>query len=159
MKSIKKVAMIIIMQNDLQAAVEFYKKLGLTLVFHLKDRWAEFKINDIQIGLCPTQEKIQYNRTGIVFEIADLDAFYQETKDSLSFLDKPVEAPHGIMVSLQDTSGNILDLYQPTPEKIQDLKEKLKNTQSCGGACSCENEQKKEVDSCCKTEQNRGKCC
>ncbi len=142
MNAVKKVAMVIVMQNDLPAAVEFYKKLGLTLVFHVTDRWAEFKINDLQIGLCPTDEKVSLNRTGIVFEIADLAAFYEVQKDSLSFLDKPTEAAHGIMASIQDPSGNILDLYQPTPEKL--------------AADSC---CKPQADSCCETEANQGGCC
>jgi predicted enzyme related to lactoylglutathione lyase len=146
MNAVKKVAMVIVMQNDLQAAVDFYKKLGLTLVFHVNDRWAEFKINDLQIGLCPTDEKVNLNRTGIVFEIADLGAFYEAQKEALSFLDKPTEAAHGIMASIQDPSGNILDLYQPTPEKIA---EKLDADTCC----------KPQADSCCQSETNQGGCC
>ena len=75
MNMVKKVAMIIVMENDLQAAVDFYKKLGLKLIFHVPGRWAEFKISHLQIGLCPTDEKVQYNRTGIVFEVEDSAAF------------------------------------------------------------------------------------
>ena len=149
MNAIKKVAMVIVMQNDLQAAVDFYKKLGLTLVFHVNDRWAEFKINDLQIGLCPTDEKVNLNRTGIVFEIADLEAFYEAQKETLSFLDKPTEAAHGIMASIQDPSGNILDLYQPTPEKIKELAEKMGADDCC----------KPQADSCCQTEVTQGGCC
>ena len=152
MNAVKKVAMVIVMQNDLQAAVDFYKKLGLNLVFHVKDRWAEFKINDLQIGLCPTEEKITMNRTGIVFEIADLGAFYEAQKGALSFLDKPAEAAHGIMASIQDPAGNILDLYQPTPEK-------LKEAQNCGDACACEMAQEQAAVSCCAPEANQGGCC
>lgn len=152
MNAVKKVAMVIIMENDLVAAVEFYKKLGLTLVFHVKDRWAEFKINDLQIGLCPTDEKIQFNRTGIVFEIPDLAAFYDVQKESLTFLDKPSEAAHGVMASIQDPSGNIIDLYQPTPEK-------LKNLQGCGDACACDAAIPEKDDSCCNSPQNQSGCC
>ena len=152
MNAVKKVAMVIVMQNDLQAAVDFYKKLGLTLVFHVKDRWAEFKINDLQIGLCPTDEKVNLNRTGIVFEIADLGGFYDAQKEGLSFLDKPTEAAHGLMASIQDPSGNILDLYQPTPEKLQDA-------QNCGDACGCEMAPEQVAESCCPSEANQGGCC
>ncbi len=158
MNAVKKMAMIIVMQNDLQAAVDFYKKLGLTLVFHVKDRWAEFKIDSLQIGLCPTEEKIQYNRTGIVFEVADLVAFYQANKESMSFLDKPVEAAHGIMASIQDPSGNIIDLYQPDPEKIKKLAEVMNNAQSCGDACACDANSQEKSDSCCKDE-SASQCC
>jgi len=159
MNAVKKVAMIIVMENDLQAAVDFYKKLGLKLVFHVPGRWAEFKINDLQIGLCPTDEKMQYNRTGIVFEVADLAAFYEAQKDALSFMDKPVDAAHGIMASIQDPSGNIIDLYQPTPEKIKEFAEKMKMEDACCGGGSCEPSMGKEADSCCESESSQGGCC
>lgn len=159
MNTVKKIAMVIVMENDLQAAVDFYKKLGLKLVFHVKDQWAEFKINDLQIGLCPTPEKVNLNRTGIVFEVGDINAFYESNKESLNFLDKPVEAAHGIMASIQDPSGNILDLYQPTPEKIQALKEKLAMEDGCCGGKSCETSDLPEQDLCCESEANQGGCC
>jgi predicted enzyme related to lactoylglutathione lyase len=156
MQAVKKVAMVIVMENNLEAAVEFYKKLGLKLIFHLKERWAEFKIGDLQIGLCPTSEKIEYNRTGIVFEIADLAAFYEAQKDALSFLDKPVEATHGVMVSLQDPSGNIIDLYQPTPEKVKDLAQKMGGQDAC---CGNPANGEEKSDSCCRSEAANQGCC
>lgn len=159
MIAVKKLAMMIVMENDLQAAVDFYQKLGLTLAFHVPHRWAEFKINDLQIGLCPTEEKVQLNRTGIVFEVEDLNAFYEAHKDSITFLDKPTEATHGVMASIQDPSGNILDLYQPTPEKIQALSEKLRKEDECCGPKGCSPEAIEEDQGCCADEQNSGQCC
>ena len=53
-------------------------------------------------------------------------------------MDKPVDAAHGVMTSIQDPSGNILDLYQPTPEKIKELAEKMKKEDACCGGGSCE---------------------
>lgn len=159
MNAVKKIAMIIIMQNDLAAAVEFYKKLGFTLIFHVKDQWAELKLNNIQIGLCPTQEQVQYHRTGIVLEVENLDGFYTENKDTVNFLDKPTQAAHGIMTSIQDPSGNILDLYQPTPEKIAELKEKLQKGQLDDVCCKGDAPQVENDNSCCKTDEVSGGCC
>lgn len=150
--SIKKVAMIIIMENDLESAVVFYKKLGLTLSFHVPDKWAEFKLSNLAIGLCPTTEKIAYNRTGIVLEIMNLEQFYQDQKEQLNFLDKPTQASHGVMTSIQDPSGNIIDLYQPTFQK-------LKEGQGCGQACSCSAQEEQKADSCCKNEPVSTGCC
>ncbi len=148
MNAVKKLAMMIVMENDLQAAVEFYQKLGLELVFHVPHRWAEFKINGLQIGLCPTEEKIALNRTGIVFEVADLKSFYEEHKTSITFLDAPTDAQHGIMASIQDPSGNIIDLYQPTPEKVKELAEKLRaEDECCRGAQGCN--EVKNPEACC----------
>ena len=148
MNSVKKVAMIIIMQNDLETGIDFYKKLGLTLVFQVKDSWAEFKLNDLSIGLCPTTEKLDYHRTNIVLAIDDLPAFYEAHKDSLSFLDKPVQASHGFIASIKDPSGNIVDLYQATEQK----------TKGCGDACACDS-QMPENSGCCKQPDNQTSTC
>ncbi len=122
---LKKVGMIILMQHDLEAAVVFYKKLGLTLKFHLKDQWAEFELGDIKIGLCPTKKTDGFKNTGVVFEVEDLRGTHTKlTAEGVEFLNEPIEKVHGIMVTFADPNGNVLDLYQPTPEKVQELARK-----------------------------------
>jgi catechol 2,3-dioxygenase-like lactoylglutathione lyase family enzyme len=148
MKTVKKVAMVIIMTNDLAAATEFYKKLGLRLIFQVKDQWAEFVIDNLKVGICPTQEKIALHRTGIVFEMANLNDFYLTHEDEFNFLDKPVQASHGMMASLQDPSGNIIDLYEPSLEKMKDLAQKLGIEDGCCGGGKC-GEKAMPIDSCC----------
>lgn len=158
MNALKRVSMIILMQKDLEAAVAFYKKLGVAVVFHVKDKWAELQLGDIQIGLCPIAEHPGMYRTGIVFEVENLKEMHQAMKDQFSFLNEPVEAPHGVMISLQDPSGNIFDLYQPTPEK---LKEYMAKNQTAGieadGCCSSE---QSGPEVCCKEEApTKSSCC
>ena len=141
--SINKVAMIILMQRDLDAAVAFYHDLGLQLKFRMKNRWAEFDLNGIKIGLCPaSQELPQQIRTGIVLEIDNLVETYEKNKERFTFLTAPITASHGVMTSLQDPSGNIIDLYQPTPEKLNEILHKVDG-----------------VDGCCKQEAAQEQCC
>lgn len=118
-----RVGMVIIMQHDLKSAVDFYKDtLHLPLVFHLENKWAEFDLGCVKFGLCPISEVQDNIRTGIVLEVQeDLLELYNSLKDSVTFLNEPVVAPHGIMVGFKDNGGNILDLYQATPEKLKDL--------------------------------------
>lgn len=135
---IKKVEMIILMQHDLDAAVSFYLRFGLSLKFRMKEKWAEFEIQGVKLGLCPTSQDMQGRRSGIVFEVDDVRALYAALKDEVTFIGEPVEALHGVMVSVQDPGGNILDLYQPTPEKVKQLVENVKNEDGCckgGSAC------------------------
>ncbi|AXK60891.1 hypothetical protein C0J27_04055 [Candidatus Chromulinivorax destructor] len=115
--------MVIVMQHDLKSAVDFYKDiLKLPLVFHLENKWAEFDLGCVKFGLCPISEVQDNIRTGIVLEVQeDLLELYASLKDSVTFLNEPVVAPHGIMVGFKDNGGNILDLYQATPEKLKDL--------------------------------------
>ena len=142
--------MIIIMQPELDAAVAFYKDfIGLKLKFHLKEKWAEFELGDLRIGLCPTgRPALEVVRTGIVMEVEDLYMAYNDLKDRVTFLGEPSEAVHGIMVSFQDPGGNIIDLYQPTPEKVRDLV--LKTVKKDGESQEdCCNDDDSQQDECC----------
>jgi catechol 2,3-dioxygenase-like lactoylglutathione lyase family enzyme len=118
-----KVGMVIIMQHDLGKAVEFYRDvLQLPLKFHLENKWAEFDLGCVKFGLCPIAEKQDNIRTGIVLEVQhDLLKMYENLKDKVTFLNEPVVAVHGIMIGFKDVGGNILDLYQPTLDKVKDL--------------------------------------
>ncbi len=149
--SINKIAMIILMQRDLDAAIAFYHDLGFSLKFRMKDRWAEFELNGIKIGLCPAQDLPEQNRTGIVLQIENLEKAYEQTKDRINFLSAPITASHGIMTSIQDPSGNIIDLYQPTPEKLHDIMSKVDQSDGC-----CK--QEVTAESCCK-QVNPNSCC
>lgn len=140
---IKGVAMVILMEHDLEAAVAFYTQLGLPLVFHLRDKWAEFVAGSVRIGLCPTSVKQDYDiQTGIVLEVTDVKALYAQFRDTITFFEEPKEAAHGIMVSMKDPGGNVLDLYQSTPEVLSTLVEKVVQEGCCGkpgseSACKC----------------------
>jgi len=122
---IKKVNMIILMQPDLQQALSFYEKLGLHKQFELENRWIEFVIGEVKLGLCATAQPPTERRTGIVLEVEDLPSLYEQLKDSIEFSQAPVESAHGIMATIKDPGGNYIDLYQPTPEKFKDALSKV----------------------------------
>lgn len=143
--------MVILMQQDLQAAIDFYTKLGLKLVFHIKDKWAELNLGNIKIGLCPTNQLMDGNRTGVVLQVDDLKTFYDEHKKTVSFINAPKEAIHGVMVTFKDPGGNLVDLYQPTPGKVTDLIKKVAQEDGQDDS-SC----KEKV--CCKTTQQGVAC-
>jgi len=149
---ITKVGMIILLEHDVDAAVEFYKKLGLKQIFHIKESWAEFALGDVKIGLCPTKQEPHERITGIVFEVEDIRAFYEAHKNEIPFKSEPVEKVHGIMASIQDPGGNIIDLYEPTPQKVQNLvKEVVKKDAEKPQADEPKSEQKAcNPDTCCK---------
>ncbi|MBP7854799.1 VOC family protein [Candidatus Babeliales bacterium] len=127
-----KLGMIILMQTDLKKAVEFYKKLGMVQKFYLEDKWAEFDLGCIKLGLCPTEHAQDNIRTGIVFEIfQDLIAWHKELKEQgVDFVNEPVVAAHGVMVGVKDPGGNVFDLYQPTPEKLKEFIDKQKEQEA-----------------------------
>lgn len=151
--------MLLLLQPDLEKAVAFYQKLGLKLVFHLKDRWAEFVLGSIQIGLCPTSQALPERHTGIVFQVDDVYQMYNALGHEITFMASPQEALHGIMASIKDPGNNIIDIYQPTPEKLHDLVEKVKNEeQKC-----CKDNATVVEDSvkqgCCKNDSAKSEGC
>ena len=126
-----RVGMLILMQKDLEKGVEFYKKLGLPVVFHLEGKWAEMAVGDVKFGLCPTDQDLPDRHTGIILEVPDVAQAYEEFKGlGVEFIHEPSEAVHGIMTSMKDPGGNIIDLYQPTPEKVKEMVEKLRQEEA-----------------------------
>jgi len=140
MTRIKKAHMFILMVQDkkFEDTVQFYKDLGLTSKFHLKDKWSEFELDGLLIGICPTDKELPDRHTGIVMAVDDLQATHDELKSSVTFLNKPVEAVHGLMASVKDPGGNIFDLYQPTPDKLKDFVKKTAEKDCCENKDCCE---------------------
>ena len=125
-----KVGMLILMENDLEKAIAFYQTLGFPLAFHLKEKWAELLIGTVKLGLAPTTQPLPDRHTGIILEVADVKNAYKELQEKgITFIREPFEAVHGIMTSIKDPGGNILDLYQPTPEKVREMVEKIHETE------------------------------
>lgn len=122
-----RVNMLILMQPDLEKAVAFYQSIGLPLIFHIKGKWAEFKLGDIKIGLAPISQELPLHRTGIVLEVSNLkETFEQFKKQGIEFVREPVEALHGYMASFRDPGNAVIDLYQPTPEKVAEFMKQQK---------------------------------
>jgi predicted enzyme related to lactoylglutathione lyase len=136
--------MVILMQNDLSKAVAFYKDLmGFHLKFHVSHKWAEFDINDVKLGLAETTHELPERRTGIVFGIENLRSFYEQKKNEITFIGEPVEAIHGFIISFKDPGNNILDLYQPTPEKVKAAVQKAAQEAQEKKCCDHGHEEKK----------------
>lgn len=131
---VKKINMVILMQTDLDAAVNFYKNLGFKQVFYSKGNWAEFTVGGMKVGLCPSEEEPLFGHTGIVLEVDDLETIYKDNQGIIEFVDKPYEADHGMLVSFKDPGGNVLDLYEPAADQA--------------GCCS-------EQDDCCQGDEDQ----
>ena len=147
-----RLAMVILMVTDIEKAVAFYEGLGAQKRCLFPKSWAELNLDSITIALCHTESSSAkatadgaggQRRTGLVFAIDDLMAFYAQQKGNLTFLEEPIVKLHGIMTSLQDPSGNIVELYQATPEKIREFME----TQKEGGCCKGD----LADDTCCRS--------
>lgn len=147
-QKVTQVYMAVLMQSDMAKAVEFYKKLGLELLFQLEGKWAEFALGQVKIGLSPAPEVQKGTYTGLILQTPDLKKLAEELKaDGVEFIAGPEVATHGVMASFLDPSGNRLDLYEPTHEKVREVLEKegklcRKSDEVCGD--------KSKDSGCCK---------
>ena len=147
-QKVTQVYMTVLMQSDMAKAVEFYKKLGLELLFQLEGKWAEFALGQVKIGLSPAPDVQKGTYTGLILQTPDLNKLAEELKgDGVEFIAGPEVATHGIMASFLDPSGNRLDLYQPTHEKVREVLEK---EGKLGGAKKGGCADKPEDGGCCK---------
>ena len=155
-----KIGMIIFMAHDLDKVVEFYQKLGFPLKFHMKGKWAEFVVGSVKLGICPTTGEPFDRSTGVVFEVDDLMKTYNQLKvQGVEFVMEPKEAVHGIMVGFKDPSGNISDMYQPTPEKVQEFEMKqASDTEKCGSGTCCGASKACQPGDACSGCKDGGKC-
>lgn len=148
-----RLAMVILMVNDVEKAVSFYETLGAHKKCLFPKSWAELTLEGITIALCHTDQEQGQRRTGLVFGIDDLISFYEAHKATIHFLEEPITKLHGIMGSLQDPSGNIIELYQATPDKVREFMEKQKEAGCCKG--------EKAADEGCRRDDDKsgGACC
>ncbi len=153
-RAVTGVYMIILMQEDLEKAVDFYKKIGLKLVFYIPGKWSEMEIGGVRIGLSPSSVPVARDRhTGVVFQVDDLMVAYHNLKDEgVVFANEPTVATHGIMVTCTDLSGNVFDFYQPTHDKLKKTLEEA--GKMCKDSCG-----KNGQDTCCKNIQKSNGCC
>ncbi len=140
-----RLAMVILMVNDVEKAVSFYETLGALKRCLFPKSWAELDLQGITLALCHTEQEQGQRRTGMVFALDDVMAFYTNHKDHLSFVEEPITKIHGIMVSVQDPSGNIIELYQATPEKVREVMAAQK-----GDEC-CKKNSADAEDTCCRS--------
>lgn len=144
-------AMVILMVNDVEKAVTFYETLGAQKRCLFPKSWAELSLEGITIALCHTEQEQGQRRTGLVFAVQDLMAFHAEHKATIHFLEEPITKLHGIMGSLQDPSGNIIELYQATPDKVREFMEAQKEAGCC--------KEKSADEGCCKDDGKGGSAC
>ena len=132
-----KVGMLITIQHDIETSFEFYKNLGLLPKFHIKNRWAEFELGQVKFILCPTENALPDRHTGIVLEVENLKDLHTElVGKGVVFVTEPKEATHGIMASIKDPGNNIIDLYQPTHEKVTEIVRQAQAS-CCGSQDQC----------------------
>jgi predicted enzyme related to lactoylglutathione lyase len=150
-QKVSQIYMAVLQQSNLAAGIKFYEKLGLKLLFQQEGKWAEFGLGQVIIGLAASEviEKGRY--TGLVLKVADLKALAAELRDDgVEFVVEPQVATHGVMASFLDPSGNRIDLYEPTHQKVREVLEKEGKMCSDSGSDKDDACGDKPKGGCCK---------
>src|SRR3990167_5546632 len=126
--SISRVYMVMVLQDDLEKGVTFYRDtLELPCLFYIQKEWAEFELEGLKLGLCQKTDTSGPMHTGIVLEVKDLKTTLTALKErGIEPVQNPVVANHGIIATIADPSGNLIDLYQPEHAAIRQQLERLK---------------------------------
>ena len=151
--------MVVLMVTDIEKAAAFYESLGAQKRCLFPKSWAELTLDGITIALCHTEQDQGQRRTGLVFAVDDLMGFYAQHKGTLTFLEEPVVKLHGIMTSLQDPSGNIVELYQATPEKVREFMEANPDFAKATSDKPADMTSGGAESGCCKGDVADDKCC
>lgn len=124
--------MMILHEHDLDAAVKLYKALGFSEQFKLDKQWAELELDGVRLGLAYAEKEIPDRRTGIVLEVNDINAYCDLVKEhGCTMVNEPTDAPHGMIASFKDPGNTIIDLFQPMPEKLEELMKKMEQERCC----------------------------
>lgn len=114
-----RIASIRIFVFDLEAARKFYEEtLGLAGRGDGED-YSIFMLGDVRLIIEPVEPTSEYallvgQFTGFSFEVADVNAAYEELKGrGVAFLDPPEKQPWGgILAHFEDPDENILTIVQ-----------------------------------------------
>ncbi|MBO2447787.1 VOC family protein [Actinomadura barringtoniae] len=98
---------VIVPAADLDAQLEFYASLGLTLRFRDGDRYAALTDGTTTIGLADESQQPVPGRMVLSIEVDDLDAFAAGGE--------PVTGPHERRLVVTDPGGNPVVLYERLP--------------------------------------------
>lgn len=100
--------------SDLDRSVDFYKKLGLTLITYADHGYARFECpGGATFSIHTVEEPIRDHFTTIYFEVEKLDDHVALLKSrGLSFVEDPVDQPYlWREAHLRDPDGNKLCLF------------------------------------------------
>jgi catechol 2,3-dioxygenase-like lactoylglutathione lyase family enzyme len=114
-----RIASIRVFVFDIEAARKFYEEtLGLAGRYDGED-YSIFMLGDVRLIIEPVEPTSEYallvgRFTGFSFEVADVNAAYEELKGrGVAFLDPPEKQPWGgILAHFEDPDENILTIVQ-----------------------------------------------
>lgn len=133
-----RLAIAMLLQQDLHQAVGFYQDIGMKLLIYSKGQWAEFECGGVKLALCPAEKEAVGGHSGLLFEIEDMEKFVANLKKKGIEHPEPMKIPLGMLITLTDPSGNKFDVLQQSEEVEEDgcCKEETE-MQGCCSPSSC----------------------
>jgi catechol 2,3-dioxygenase-like lactoylglutathione lyase family enzyme len=104
--------------NKMDEALAFYRDaLGMEEAWREGARTVALRTNsDVQILLEEDEEEHTYGPGG-VFVVDNVDLFFEENKDKLTFVKEPCDIPPGRYAIFMDATGNPIRIIDLTKQK------------------------------------------
>ncbi|RIV40568.1 VOC family protein [Micromonospora radicis] len=103
---------LIVPADDLDAQIDFYAGLGLTVKFRDGDRYAALTDGRVTIGLADATQQPVAGRVLLSVEVDDLDAAVQRSVEAGATATPAVVGPHERRAVIVDPAGNPVVLYE-----------------------------------------------
>ncbi|WP_343446500.1 VOC family protein [Micromonospora schwarzwaldensis] len=103
---------VIVPADDLDAQLDFYTRLGLTVRFRDGDRYAAVTDGTVTIGLADASQQPVAGRTLLSVQVDDLDACVAGLVAAGATAAAPVTGPHERRALVVDPGGNPLVVYE-----------------------------------------------
>lgn len=107
-----RVGHVIVPAADLDAQLDFYTRLGLTVKFRDGDRYAALTDGVVTIGLADGTQQPVAGRTLLTIEVDDLDSCVADLVAAGASAAEPVDGEHERRSLVVDPQGNPVVVYQ-----------------------------------------------
>ncbi len=132
-----RLAIVMLLQNDLHQAVGFYQDIGMKLLLYSKGQWAEFDCGGVKLALCPAEKEAVGGHSGLLFETESIQALVARLQEKGIKVPEPMSIPLGTLLTLSDPSGNKFDILEPGQEAEGCCQEEQQDQGCCSPSSCC----------------------
>ncbi|MFE3059526.1 VOC family protein [Nocardia sp. NPDC059239] len=102
--------------EDVAAAMDYYRTLGLDIIFRDGERYGALKNFDQALFVAAPSEQVLPGKVCILVKVPDLEAAIREVRAAGGRVETEIEqGPHETRVGVIDPMGNATILFTPAP--------------------------------------------
>ncbi len=112
--SFRRVGAVIILVNDMDKSIKFYRDILELQVKNISGEWTEFFTSGTVLALHPTKTKVKHSQSMLVgFMVSDLDSIAATLKNkNVKFFKEPKEESFGKHAIIEDPDGHLISIAE-----------------------------------------------